>query len=731
MYPLKASTGLVRFGPFELNLQTGELRKYGTRVRVPEQSLKVLLRLIERPGELVSREDLRQRLWTADTFVNFDHGLNLAVLRLRQALGDAAESPRYVETLPRKGYRFIGKLEPVVQELPPIDVSVNGHVPAPKPSSAAEHKTVSKVPHWGWTVLAAGIVVAVIGWSWSQRRVHPAPVFSAVPLTSYVGRQLCASFAPDGERIAFSWDGEKQDNPNIYVKQIGVERLLRLTVDPMPDLSPAWSPDGRTIAFLRLSSPEKLEIWLTSSLGGGSERRLAELAVPYSGYLDRRLLAWSPDGKWLVVSDERRNDASSGLFLLSVSTGSKRRLTLPPPMEDDLDPAFSSDMRRLAFVRRSGVAGDLYVLELTTDLHSRGEPRRLTFDRGSIGSPVWMPNGTLLFTRYLRPGSPNLWSITLSNPQRLEALPIEAENASFVAVSPKGNRIVYTRELHNTNIWAADLCRNPRPNTAAWTLRPLIRSSRDADDPAFSPDGGRIAFQSSSSGWGEVWVADRDGSHPHQLTDLRSSAAGFPRWSPDGRTMVFHTRQRSYGTLFLLDVPTAQPKPLTYKAVNGFQPSWSRDGKWIYFASRRSGDLQIWKIPPEGGTPLQLTKNGGWYPLESLDGRYLFYTKSGDFHLWRIPCLGGREEQAMSYSVAANGSAYAPGREGIYFIDQASHIAKQRLAFFSFATGRTTTLAQIPKPVELGLAVSPDEREVLYSQVDHVSSELMLVENFR
>ena len=165
--------------------------------------------------------------------------------------------------------------------------------------------------------------------------------------------------------------------------------------------------------------------------------------------------------------------------------------------------------------------------------------------------------------------------------------------------------------------------------------------------------------------------------------------------------------------------------------MNGFEPSWSHDGKWIYFGSRRGGDLQIWKISAEGGTPLQLTKDGGWSPLESFDGKYVFYTKSRDFHLWRISSFGGREEQVVPYSIAANGSAYAPGRQGIYFIEQASRIAKQRLAFFSLATRRATTLAEVPRPVDLGFAVSPDEREVLYSQVDDASSELMLVENFR
>src|SRR3954469_18586397 len=128
MHPVGASSRVIRFGPFELNPQTGELRKCGVRVRLPEQSAKVLVALLERPGELLTREELQQRLWTAGTFVDFEHGLNLAVARLRQALGDTTDHPRYIETLPRRGYRFVAILEPP-QEESAVEGSANGNSP--------------------------------------------------------------------------------------------------------------------------------------------------------------------------------------------------------------------------------------------------------------------------------------------------------------------------------------------------------------------------------------------------------------------------------------------------------------------------------------------------------------------------------------------------------------------------------------------------------------------------
>jgi eukaryotic-like serine/threonine-protein kinase len=257
----------------------------------------------------------------------------------------------------------------------------------PTAPAARDRQTGSGLLRSRWMVLAVGIigVMAVVKW---RQHTAPQPAFlSAEPLTSYVGLQLCPSFAPGGERVAFSWEGEKEDNFDIYVKQIGVETPLRLTSDPSPDLSPAWSPNGRSIAFIRVLPHDRAEILLIPSLMGGPERRIAEMTAPDVGYWDSKLLAWSPNGKWLVVPEGRSVDSVVGLFLMSVDTGEKRRLTLPPPGYEDVDPAFSPDMTRVAFVRHSGIsAGDVYVLDFSRELQARGEPKRLTFDDRLTGS---------------------------------------------------------------------------------------------------------------------------------------------------------------------------------------------------------------------------------------------------------------------------------------------------------------------------------------------------------
>src|SRR5262249_42173075 len=209
---------------------------------------------------------------------------------------------------------------------------------------------------------------AVAVWFYRPTTKVPEAPLTAVPLTSYPGTESQPSFSPDGNQVAFSWDGEKQDNFDIYIKLIGPDKPLRLTHDPASDSNPAWSPDGRSIAFLHELPGEKAAVLLMPALGG-SARKLGE--VHNQPYFGASGLTWSLDGGWLVISDRSSTEEPLGLFLLSTSqTGEKRRLTSPPVKSvGDTDPALSPDGHTLAFVRLVGYgASDLYLLTLSNDL---------------------------------------------------------------------------------------------------------------------------------------------------------------------------------------------------------------------------------------------------------------------------------------------------------------------------------------------------------------------------
>lgn len=443
-----------------------------------------------------------------------------------------------------------------------------------------------------------------------------------------------------------------------------------------------------------------------------------------------RFINWSPDGKWLAVPDGPNSAGVMSLFLLSVETGEKRRLTFPPVDYDDISPAFSPDKRQLTFVRSSSwgaSASDLYLLELSADLKPREEPQRLTFYNAQVASPVWTPDGrAILFTLHEIAGRHSFWRMNLSDERNIVPIPIPTDNTLALALSSQAKRVVYARDTSVENVWAVDLTGVQNHSLSA--TRPWITSTWSENNPQFSPDGQHVAYQSMRTGRSEIWVCDRDGSHPRQLTNL-GSISGFARWSPDGKKIVFHARPHSSANLYIVDSGGGASIRLTDGPGNEISPSWSHDGKWIYFTSRRTGESQIWKIPANSGAAIQMTKRTAWCPYESPDGRYLYYVTIPRLELWRMPLAGGREEKIVS-GLALAGSAYAPTREGVYFIRTAKDHNKQELAYFRFATGKATAITPIPGHASLGLTLSPDESLALYGQIDHHGSDLMFVDNF-
>jgi Tol biopolymer transport system component/DNA-binding winged helix-turn-helix (wHTH) protein len=704
------SSLVVRFDVFEVDLRAGELRKEGRLVKLQEQPFRVLSLLLERSGEVVTRNELRQNLWPADTFVDFEHGLNSAVARLRVALRDSADRPRFIETVAKRGYRFISQVD-----APPPTMLVA----APLVDGARSIKH-ARVAAWIAGVMLLLAFFCTIGLWALYRKTAEGPLSSieVVPLAGLRGFQVTPAFSPDGNQVAFR-NGDGAHNTGIYTTLVGGEKsLLRLSRDPA-DCCPTWSPDGRHIAFIRFSD-KTFSIVVVPALGGTEHRVYMGPASMGAG------LAWSPNGKVLAFPEASAADPPrSWISLLSFADYSTRPLTAPPGGSLDAEPAFSPDGSQVAFVRSTvaGVCNDVYVVSA-----AGGEARRLTFDhRPIIGPPAWTVDGHEIVFSSTRGGPDSLWRIPVSGGvPRPVAGPIG--DGGWPSIPAKGEQLAYEQIVAKFNIWRLDL-KDQKHYQAPPSV--LISEKGDKMRPDLSPDGNKIAFESNRLGFWDIWTCATDGSNCDQVTSLHGTA-GRARWSPNGGYIAFEFHPKERSEIYIVEVPGGVPRLLpTLPGADNLSPSWSRDGKWLYFASKRDSEpFQLWKMPVQGGSPTKLTKHGGMSGVESPDGRFLYYSKYELGGLWKMPLEGGEETQVLEEVRGGSWPNWALTSDGIYFLrfDKSPRVSIQ---FFDFATRKTIPLWTLDKEPGWGLAMSPNGKSILYVQGEFAESNIMLVKNFR
>ena len=733
---------VVRFGAYEADLLSGELRKSGIRLKLQDRPFQILAILLEHPGIVVTREQLQKRLWPGDTFVDFEHGLNTAINKLRDALSDEADNPRFIETLPKRGYRFIAPVSAStaprahLQVVAPVSASTTSPTPAASSTESsavpAPARSVPVAKSRLTTYIAASamilLFVTLIG-AW-YFFAHPGGSESSeiriAPLNG-LPREGDAAFSPDGNQVAFVWAGEKGRYAHIYVSQIGATdspRQITTSSEGTFEFAPVWSPDGRYIAFFRFNDNEKdLAVYVTAALGG-SERRLYKV----NSYRKVDALDWSVDGKYLAFSDSGSPSEASQIFLLSLDSLEVHPITSPPRGTlGDTTPAFSPDGKSLAFVRDTLDVREIYVLPL-----SGGSPTQITFDHADIQGIAWTPASDKLIFASSRQGQTSLWRISAKGgtPQRL---PIAGAGwAVRPALNRRGNRLAYTSVIYSSSLWRASITSDHK------IVRPLekfIASTGLEEGPQYSPDGKHIVFQSTRTGYHEIWRADADGSNPIQLTHFAKNLTGTPRWSPDSRWITFDSRPAGHSEVFVINSEGGQPRQLTQGESENGVASWAPDGKWIYFASNRSGTWEVWKMTPEGSSATQITHHGGFTALPSPDGKFLYYAKGRDVSgLWRVPVDGGEETKLFDGPPVGGWGYYAVTADGIYYPD-ISTPGKAGLYFYSFATEASTLAWSVdheqPDHGAPALGVSPDGRSLVICLLDQPLVYIMLVDNFR
>jgi Tol biopolymer transport system component/DNA-binding winged helix-turn-helix (wHTH) protein len=713
----RTPTSTIRFGDFELLPESGELKKAGTRVRLSGQAFDTLVLLVEARGEIVSREQLQKALWSDSSFGDFEHGLNAAINRLRGALGDSATDSRYVETVPRRGYRFI---HPLIEHTPAVE---NGSSPATgaKGQSPPLNLTAKRgATRLIWlTVSFALLIAGAAVWIYLARR-PPSDLadIRETPLTTLPGSEISPTFSPDGSQVAFGWDGENNGaGYDLYVQTVGAENPHRLTHSPVqPSFTAAWSPDGRFIA-IRSEQQGSAMIELVPATGGPPR----PLTTVHGGFYGG-LLTWSRDSKTIVFAEvsmkPHADNIRTGLYFLPLDTLQPRFVETHCAVP--VLPKFNPKQDSIAF-------GCIDRMDRTSiDVLEIGSGRvneLLTIKGAKKGKGLdWSADGRFLFYSYTDPdGGSFLWEMEAAHPEHRWRLPL-AHDAGDLAVSRNGDSLAYVQSFISANIWKLSLTAQP-------VAQMLIASTRSQNNPNVSPDGSKIAFESDRGGSHEVWISDADGHNLQQITHF-NSLTGTPSWSPDSKLLAFDSRAEGEANLYVYNTAGGDLRKVTASTRANSLPSWSRDGRFLFYASGEDIDIpSIWRVPVEGGTATEIIANGD-LPITSPDGTHLFFRRlgSGSVSIMRIRLDGSDLQTVKVLPVADCSVAWWPSGDGLYILSAPA--GTSQIEYLDVATGKRRLIYTLPKrALEWvgGLAVSSDGKWLLFTQVDEQKADLYLL----
>jgi Tol biopolymer transport system component/DNA-binding winged helix-turn-helix (wHTH) protein len=609
--PITPAPRLIRFGNFEVDVRAGELRRGGLKVKLGGQPFDVLMALLEQPGQVVTREELHDKLWSQDTFVDFEHGLNKAINKLREALGDDADNPRFIETLPRRGYRFLVLLmHPTDPTVAVINATPRDHqTDVPLPGSPSAHFATRWRVILLLAVSATIVAIAVLGrvatWRWRARSGEQLKVLRFSQLTND-GLLKSGPIATDGVRIYFTETLPGQLRSIAQVSTTGGE-VVRL---PNPRSMPRVLDLSQDGSELLLGNPEDSGVGEDSTadslwvqpVAGGSPRRVGSLLVNDA--------AWGAQPATVVYGD------GDNVYLMNHDgTGSHKLLSQPG---SPYSFSFSPDSKVLRFSVHPGSGSSSSIMETS----ARGTGPHELFP-GCCGK--WTPDGRYFVFQSDRDGRTDLWAMpesgfprttAVSRPIQLTAGPLEFEAP---VPSKNGKEIFAIGNLGRTEIVRYDL-RNHH-------FVPYLPGT-SAEGLTFSEDGEWVAYTSYPDG--TLWRSRIDGSERVQLT-FPPMRVFLPHWSPDGLQLVFFARNPGHPwSIYLLSANGGTPKQVVAEREDRGDPNWSPDGNSLVFGSLNVPNHPIWIVDLRTGQVSTLPGSVGLYsPRWSPDGRYICALHSG------------------------------------------------------------------------------------------------------
>jgi len=544
---MSARTRRTRFGNFELDADSGTLLRDGRRVRLQPQPLRVLAFLVEHAGRVVSREDLRQAIWDQATFVEFDQGLNYCIRQIRQALGDDAGEPVFIETLKKRGYQFIAPVERIGGDVPQPIVAAETVVPAP-----AARQWTRLLIYPVLAVAGVGLIAALI----LVRQKPRAVAYTQV--TTFNDAAFSPALSPDGRTIAFivGSDVGFPYRGEIYTKMLPSGEPVQRTHDGWPKYGVAFSPDGSQITYT-VSEPR--HGWSTSSLAalGGDSRLLLPNAAG---------LSWL-DGHHALFS-EIKSGLHMGLVTATTDRADVRDIYLPKHERGMAHYAHASPDRSSVLVVEMGPTGGWERCRLVpfagTSTGSQVGPA------GACTSAAWSPDGTWMYFTVWAKGASHVWRqrFPTGEPEQLTFGPLEEVG---VAVNPDGRSLLTSAGILESGAWMHDASGDH-----------LISPEGYAGLLSFSRDGHRLYYllQRERGAPNELWTTDITSGK----SDVVVTGFSIDRYdiSPDGSQVVFAARTPEGVSQLWLAPCDGQMKPRLLATSGESAALFGPDGEIVF-----------------------------------------------------------------------------------------------------------------------------------------------------
>ena len=701
----------MRFGAFEFHSELGELRKHGSRIKLNGQPVELLAALTERPGELVTREELEKRLWPADTHVDFEHSLNAAVKRLRMALGDSADSPFFVETIARKGYRFIAPLDVPPAEQIAGTTTTRGLVTS-APGSLRYWRTASLWVGASFLLLCgAGLWLRNAGYFWRS----PIAGAQFQPVTDFDGVEQAAALSRDGHFAAFLSDRGGQ--VDVWVTQVGSGEFHNLTQGRVVALA---NPSVRTIGF----SPDgSLVTYWTRSQSGVDGGGISVWAVPTLGgeprpYLeDAAEFDWSEDGSRLAYHTPGPGDP------LYVSDNNLRSQTRPiwtaPAGLHSHFPLWAADSGFIYFVRGS-LPDKLDIWRIPP---SGGTPERITWHAGRVSHPVLFGRRTLLYLASDPDGSgPWLYSIDVERrvPHRLTS---GFDSYTSLSASANGNRLVATRTNAKRTLWRLKIGDSP---TGQEPPTRISLSSNTGFSPRLGPD---YLLYLSAKGTSESIWRESHGSARELWSGRGVHFLSAPAIAPDEQHVAFSFEQRGKKFLEVMNADGTSVRVLSDSLNLQDTPAWVPDQRSVTAAVEDHGSPRLFRIPVDGRSPTPFASEYSVYSAWAPGGGFAVYSGPDigtTFGVKAISAAGTAHPfPPLTLTRGARHVAFLPKGQALLFLK--GEIQHKDLWAMDLETGAQRQLTRLGPDFEIrDFDISPYGNDVVLERVQERSDVVLM-----